>query len=155
MNIEIYEDYSDEGIALARQLFAEYAQSLGFPLDFQDFNTELTELPGEYSPPFGRLLLGMYEDGPVGCIALRKIDEKICELKRMYIKPKFRRKGMGKVMAQEIIKRAKKIGYKKMRLDTLKTMKTALNIYKTLDFKEILPYRFNPLKDAVYLELEL
>jgi len=155
MDFKIYEDYSDEGIALARQLFTEYAQSLGFPLDFQDFDRELENLPGDYATPEGCIYLCRIDDTIAGCTALRKIEENICELKRMYVKPKFRRKGMGKVMAQEIIRRAKKIGYKKMRLDTLKTMKTALNIYKSLGFKEILPYRFNPLKDAVYLELEL
>jgi len=155
MKIRIYEDYSDEGIAFARGLFTEYAESLGFPLDFQDFDNELENLPGEYAPTDGCILLCEINNKPVGCIALRKLENGVCELKRMYVKPEFREQGIGKSLAQEIIKKARKIGYKRMRLDTLESMKIATHLYKSIGFKEIEAYRYNPLDNAVYMELEL
>jgi len=155
MNCKIYEDYSDIGIAVAKQLFDEYAESLGFPLDFQDFDKELDNLPGEYSPPEGCILLLGYKSSPVGCIALRKIEGSVCEMKRMYVKPEFRGQGIGKMVAHEIIKRAREIGYQKMRLDTLESMEIATKLYKSMGFKEIEAYRYNPLEDAMYMELEL
>ena len=100
------------------------------------------------------LLLG-YKSSPVGCIALRKIEGSVCEMKRMYVKPEFRGQGIGKMVAHEIIKRAREIGYQKMRLDTLESMEIATKLYKSMGFKEIEAYRYNPLEDAMYMELEL
>ena len=155
MDCMIFEDYSKKGIAIARKLFAEYAQSLGFPLDFQDFDSELEHLPGEYAPPEGCIFLCKIDDSITGCIALRKLDTGVCELKRMYVREGYRGKGIGRQLAEEGIKRAKEIGYKKMRLDTLRSMKIAIRIYEELGFKEIGAYRYNPLENAMYMELEL
>jgi len=155
MFIKIYEDYSDEGIAVARQLFLEYVKSLGFPLDFQDFDKELDNLPGEYAPPDGCIYLCKNQNVFAGCIALRKLEPDICELKRMYVRDEYRGQGIGRKLAEEVIKRAKEIGYKKMRLDTLRSMRTAIGIYETLGFREIEAYRYNPLVDAMYMELDL
>ncbi len=155
MNVEIYEDYSIDGNSGAGQLFSEYAQSLGFPLDFQDFDKELENLPGEYAPPEGCIFLCRIQDDIAGCIALRKLEPGICELKRMYVREGYRGKGIGKMLVEEVIRRAKKIGYKKMRLDTLRSMKTAIRIYEELGFKEISAYRYNPFENAMYMERKL
>ena len=155
MNVNIYEDYSEQGITFARELFAEYEQSLGFPLDFQNFDKELEHLPGEYAPPEGCIFLCKVTEDIAGCIALRKLELGVCELKRMYVRKEYRGKGIGKQLAEEVIKRAKEIGYKKMRLDTLRSMTTAIRIYKKLGFEEIGAYRYNPFENAMYMEKDL
>jgi ribosomal protein S18 acetylase RimI-like enzyme len=155
MKYDIYEDYSEQGITFARELFAEYAQSLGFPLDFQNFDEELEHLPGEYAPPEGCIFLCKVTEDIAGCIALRKLEPGVCELKRMYVRKEFRRKGIGRMLAEEVIERAKEIGYKKMRLDTLRSMKAAIKIYDELGFREIEEYRYNPFENAMYMEREL
>lgn len=138
-----------------QELFKEYAASLGFDLCFQNFDKELTELPGEYSPPDGRLLLALYDNEIVGCVALRRLSKNICEMKRMYVRPKFRGKGIGRYLSQTIIEKAREMGYKSMRLDTIPSMKEAIVLYKSLDFKKIKPYRHNPIKSAMFMELLL
>ncbi len=155
MNKVIYEDYSEKGILTVRELFIEYAHSLGFPLDFQDFDRELENLPGEYAPPVGCIFLCRVDDKIAGCIALRKLEEDICELKRMYVREGFRGKEIGRILAEKVIDRARKIGYKKIRLDTLDYMKTAIKIYKELGFRKIDAYRYNPFDNAVYMEKNL
>jgi len=152
----IFQAESSAHIAQARELFLEYAQSLNFNLCFQSFDKELASLPGDYAPPDGRLLLAEYDGRLAGCIALHRLDEDICEMKRLYLRPEFRGKGLGRALAETIISEAPLAGYKRMRLDTVEpVMKTAVEIYRKLGFKEIAPYRPNPVAGTIYLELEL
>jgi len=147
---------SPSQIARARELFLEYAQSLGFSLCFQNFDKELADLPGDYTPPGGRLLLAEYEGQLAACVALHKLDADICEMKRLYLRPQFRGKGLGRILAQRIISDARQIGYKRMRLDTVgPVMKDAVAMYRKLGFKEISAYRPNPNPGTLYMELEL
>jgi len=155
INLNIIKVTSNRYIAYVKELFMEYANSLGFDLSFQNFDQELSELPGNYAYPNGTLLLAVFQEKPVGCVALRKIDEEICEVKRLYVKDKYRGKKIGKSLLNEIVKEATKIGYKYMRLDSLSTMKEAIKLYESTGFKEIEPYRYNPLDGAVYMQLEL
>jgi GNAT superfamily N-acetyltransferase len=143
-------------IAQARELFLEYAHSLGFSLCFQNFDQELAELPGDYAPPEGRLLLVESEAQLAGCVALHKLDSRICEMKRLYLRPQFRGKGLGRVLAERIVAEARQIGYRRMRLDTVEpVMKDAVAMYRKLGFKEIAPYCSNPITGALYMELDL
>jgi putative acetyltransferase len=147
---------SEAQIAQARELFLEYAQSLGFSLCFQNFDRELASLPGDYAPPTGRLLLAEYEAQFAGCVALHKIEDGICEMKRLYLRSQFRGKGLGRVLAERIITEARQIGYQRMRLDTVEpVMKDAVAMYRRFGFKEIAPYCKNPIAGALYMELLL
>jgi putative acetyltransferase len=153
--LEIVAVESGERLVEARTLFEEYAASLGFDLCFQDFASELAGLPGAYAPPHGRLLLAV--DGPraAGCVALRRLEEGICEMKRLYVRPEFRGRGVGRDLAQATLREARGIGYARMRLDTLPVMHEAIALYRSLGFRTIAPYRFNPLEGALYMELSL
>ena len=143
-------------IAQARELFLEYAQSLGFSLCFQSFDKELAGLPGDYAPPEGRLLLAEFEGQLAGCVALHKLDGNICEMKRLYLRPQFRCKGLGRALAETIIAEARALAYERMRLDTVEqVMKDAVAMYRRLGFKEIAPYCPNPIAGAMYMELQL
>jgi GNAT superfamily N-acetyltransferase len=143
-------------LAHIRDLFLEYAKSLGFSLCFQNFDQELATLPGDYAPPDGRLLLATFNEDPAGCVALHRIDGDTCEMKRLYIRPHFRGKGLGRYFAERIIAEARQIGYKKLRLDTVEpVMTTAVAMYRRLGFREIAPYRPNPMPGALYMELDL
>jgi ribosomal protein S18 acetylase RimI-like enzyme len=153
--IQLIQLESKQDLKVIRELFEEYAKSLGFDLDFQDFKKELAELPGDYALPEGCMLLARYETKIAGCVALRKIDENICEMKRLYVRPEFRGKGIGKELSVAIIEKAHEIGYKSMRLDTVPSMKKARALYRSLGFKEIQPYRYNPIQGAVFMELDL
>jgi putative acetyltransferase len=147
---------SSAQIAQARELFLEYAQSLGFSLCFQNFEEELAGLPGDYAPPEGRLLLAEYEGHVAGCVALHKLEAGICEMKRLYLRPPFRGQGRGRELARRIIAEARQIGYRRMRLDTVEpVMKDAVAMYRKLGFKEIAAYCANPIAGALYMELEL
>jgi putative acetyltransferase len=147
---------SPDQIAQARELFLEYAQSLGFSLCFQNFDKELAELPGEYLPPAGRLLLAEFEGQLAACVALHELSPGICEMKRLYLRPQFRAKGVGRALAERIIDEARQIGYQRMRLDTVEpVMKDAVAMYRKLGFREIAPYCANPMAGAIYMELEL
>ncbi|HKF02923.1 MAG TPA: GNAT family N-acetyltransferase [Candidatus Sulfotelmatobacter sp.] len=147
---------SPHDIAQARELFLEYAQSLGFSLCFQNFDKELADLPGDYAPPEGRLLLAEYEGQLAACVALHKLDADICEMKRLYLRPQFRGKGLGRILADRIIADARRIGYRRMRLDTVEpVMKDAVAMYRRLGFKEIPAYRPNPNPGTLYMEVEL
>jgi putative acetyltransferase len=152
---------SQPQIAQVRELFLEYAQSLGFSLCFQNFDQELADLPGDYAPPAGRLLLAEFEGHLAGCVALHKLDSTICdspicEMKRLYLRPQFRGKGLGRLLAEKIIAEAREIGYERMRLDTVEpVMKDAVAMYRRLGFKDIGPYRPNPNPGVLYLELQL
>ncbi len=154
---------SPERIAQARELFCEYASGLGLDFTFQNFQEELQNLPGEYAPPSGRLLLAFLEPLPAGgetiaagCGALRKISVETCEMKRLYVRPGFRGKKIGRLLAEALIAEARAIGYRAMRLDTVPSiMEKATALYRSLGFREISPYRFNPLPGALFLELVL
>lgn len=143
-------------IAQARELFLEYAKSLGFSLCFQNFDKELAGLPGDYAPPDGRLLLADYDGQLAGCVALHKLAAGICEMKRLYLRPQFRRKGLGRTLADRIIADARQIGYQRVRLDTVEpVMKDAVAMYRKIGFSEVQPYRANPIAGALYMELRL
>jgi putative acetyltransferase len=143
-------------VTQARELFQEYAQSLGVNLCFQNFEQELAGLPGHYAPPDGRLLLAEYELRLAGCVALHKWEDGICEMKRLYLRPSFRGKGLGRAIAEKIITDARSIGYRRMRLDTIEPlMKDAVEMYRKLGFREIAAYRPNPIVGAMYMELQL
>jgi putative acetyltransferase len=143
-------------IGQARELFLEYAQSLGFSLCFQNFDRELADLPGDYAPPEGRLLLAECEGELAACVALHKLEAGTCEMKRLYLRPQFRGHGLGRMLAERIIAEARQIGYQRMRLDTVEpVMKDAVAMYCKLGFKPIAPYCANPMAGAIYMELEL
>lgn len=144
-----------EQVREARRLFEAYAASLDFKLCFQDFDTELRELPGSYAPPAGRLLLAERSGHAVGCVALRPLDTGVCEMKRLYLDPTERGSGLGRRLATAILDEARSIGYRRMRLDTVPSMASAINLYRRLGFREIPPYRPNPVPGTLYLELEL
>jgi len=147
---------SREQAAEVRELFLEYARSLTFDLCFQSFDKELAGLPGDYAPPEGRLLLAIFDGQTAGCVALHKIENHVCEMKRLYVRPQFRGKGLGKALAERIIHEAREIGYKKLRLDTVEpVMRAAVAMYRQLGFQEIEPYRANPIEGALYMELQL
>jgi ribosomal protein S18 acetylase RimI-like enzyme len=143
-------------IEQTRQLFLEYAESLGFSLCFQSFDKELAGLPGDYSPPNGRLLVAEHEGKIAGCVALHKLSDGVCEMKRLYVRPAFRGKALGRALAERVIEEARAIGYTQMRLDTVVgKMDSAIALYRRLGFREIPPYRENPIPGAIYMELDL
>jgi putative acetyltransferase len=153
LNIIIAE--TEEHIKHFHELFKEYEKQLNIDLCFQDFETELANLPGVYAPPEGCMLLAEYDNKIAGCVTLKKIDEGICEMKRLYVRPDFRGKSIGRELSEAIVEEARKMGYAKMRLDTLTRLTEAITLYRSMGFKEIKPYVFNPLDDVVYMELEL
>lgn len=154
--VTIVEASSTAQFALARELFLEYASSLGFSLCFQNFDQELAGLPGDYAPPEGCLLLAEYEFQLAGCVALHKLETGVCEMKRLYLRPQFRNRGLGRALAERITTEARQIGYHRMRLDTVEpVMRDAVAMYRKLGFKEIAPYRANPIAGAMYMELNL
>ena len=147
---------SESQIEQVRQLFLEYARSLGFSLCFQNFDQELANLPGDYSPPHGKLFLAEFEGELAGCVALHKLENEICEMKRLYLRPQFRGKGLGRALATRIIAEARDIGYSRLRLDTVESaMQDAVAMYLKLGFRKIDPYCENPMPSALYMELML
>jgi putative acetyltransferase len=153
--ISIVPATAQKDLQQAKILFEEYASSLDFPLDFQNFEEELAGLPGGYAPPEGCLLLALHRDRVAGCVALRKIDQDTCEMKRLFVKKSFLHLGIGKALAETVIQEAKKKGYTRMRLDTVPSMNEARALYESLGFQKIPPYRHNPVPGAVFLELKL
>ncbi|HEV3468587.1 MAG TPA: GNAT family N-acetyltransferase [Pyrinomonadaceae bacterium] len=153
--MELIQAESAAQVEEARRLFEEYAAATGVELCFQNFEAELRGLPGDYAPPDGRLLLATEGGRPLGCVALRKIDEAVCEMKRLYLRPEARGTGAGRRLAEAIIGEARAIGYERMRLDTLPSMREAIALYRSLGFREIEPYRFNPVGGSLFMELKL
>ena len=142
-------------IEAIRKLFLEYAQSLDFKLCFQSFDEELIGLPGKYASPEGRLLLAMVNDVPAGCVAVRKIDDAICEMKRLWVRPEFRGQKIGEALARAAMEEAKS-RYERMQLDTVATsMAQAVKLYRSLGFYEIEAYTHNPVAGAMFMECEL
>jgi ribosomal protein S18 acetylase RimI-like enzyme len=136
-------------------MFREYGASLEVDLEFQDFERELADLPGDYAPPDGRLILSFSDGALSGCVALRRLLPEVCEMKRLYARPASRGQGLGRALAQAVLAEARAIGYSKMRLDTLPSMGAAIALYRSLGFTEIAPYRANPVPGALFLELDL
>lgn len=146
---------SGEELEQVRILFAEYTDSLDFDLGFQNFEEELANLPGDYVRPTGCLLLAIYKGRSIGCVGLRKLSDGVCEMKRLYVREQFRGLGLGRALAEAVIEEARKIGYNYMRLDTVPSMKVARALYVSLGFKQASQYRYNPIEDAVFMELKL
>jgi ribosomal protein S18 acetylase RimI-like enzyme len=149
-------DAPGERLEQVRELFLEYARSLDFSLCFQGFDDELRDLPGMYAPPGGRLLLAVEDSEPAGCVGVHALDAETGEMKRLYVRPRWRGSGLGRVLAQRACDEARAIGYRKLRLDTVAaTMQAAIGLYRAMGFREIAPYRENPLPSALYLEKDL
>ena len=147
---------SPKDLLWARELFREYAATLGFALDFQGFEEEMAALPGEYAEPRGTIVLAFAGEEPVGCVALRPLEEAgVCEMKRMYGRPAARGRGLGRMLGERVMDDARARGYHVMRLDTIDTMMPAIALYEDLGFRTIEPYRFNPIPGALYFEADL
>jgi len=154
--IDFVQASSDDGIEQARGLFREYETWIQTDLCFQSFEQELAGLPGKYAPPEGRLLLAFQDGQLAGCVALRKIGEGVCEMKRLFVRPDFHGKGLGRRLIDQVVKEAREIGYQRMRLDTLPPrMNKAIELYRRIGFKEIDPYYENPVPGALFMELQL
>lgn len=153
MNIQIISAAND--IDPLRTLFREYEAFLGVDLCFQSFDAELRTLPGKYAEPKGRCYLALCDGEAAGCIALRPIDNSVCEMKRLFVREKFRGHGIGEMLAEKVISAAKEIGYQTMRLDTLESLTSAVALYRKLGFVQTDPYYQNPCEGVVYLELPL
>jgi putative acetyltransferase len=142
-------------VPAARTLFTEYQQDIGVDLCFQGFPRELRELPGDYAPPRGCLLVALGGSEPLGCVALRPLADGAAEIKRLYVRPPARGQGLGRRLAAETIDRARALGYARLRLDTLDTMTPAIALYRSLGFVERSPYVENPLPGPLFFELAL
>jgi ribosomal protein S18 acetylase RimI-like enzyme len=153
--IQIVKANTETLVENAKELIREYAQSLEFDLGFQDFDKEMENFPGQYAPPRGCLYVALDANQPIGCVALRNLGQGVCEMKRLYVKPNSRGQKVGKLLAEVVIKTARDMGYDHMRLDTIPSMKQANMLYSTLGFKQIAPYRFNPIEGATFFELNL
>jgi len=158
--LRIIQALAEPAISQARTLFREYAMSPGVEACLQDFERELASLPGPYGPPTGRLLLAIRQgsdgiDEPAGCVGLRKLEDGICEMKRLYVRPILRGEGAGRALVEALIAEARTMGYGKMRLDTLPIMLQAQKLYRELGFREIPAYLKNPTPNALCFELAL
>ncbi|MBP2640335.1 MAG: family N-acetyltransferase [Firmicutes bacterium] len=146
---------SGHHIRQIQELLHEYQAMIGIDLCFQEFEQEVQSLPGKYAPPRGCLYLAVLNEIPAGCIALRPLNEVQCEMKRLYVRPAFRGRGLAKQLTERIIDDARKIGYRQIVLDTLAMMTVAQALYHSLGFREIEPYCFNPLEGVRYMGLDL
>ena len=142
-------------IAAVRQLFEEYAGSLDVDLSYQGFASEVAELPGAYAPPRGRLLIATDEGTSTGCVALRPINRKTCEMKRLFVRPERQGLGLGRMLVAEVITEARRIGYNTVLLDTLPSMQSALRLYERLGFVRRPAYYNTPIEGNVFMELHL
>lgn len=146
---------SAEDIPLVRELFLEYAGSLEFDLGFQGFQRELQTLPGSYAPPQGSIFLAYAGGEPAGCIALRPLGPGLSEMKRLYVRPAYQGRGLGRKLTNALLTRARELGYQRIRLDTVPSMKAAIAMYKSMGFYEIPAYRENPVPGTSYMEKSL
>ena len=154
--VEVRPAETAEDLEAVRTLFLEYAASLGFDLSFQDFDREVASLPGDYAPPRGVLLLAADGVTPAGCVGLRPWgDADTCEMKRLYVRSSMRGKGVGSMLVTRLLDEARTRGYRRMRLDTVPGMDAAIGLYRAAGFRDIPPYRPNPVPGALFLELEL
>ena len=153
---ELIEVGAGPAVEEVRALFLEYARSLDFNLCFQSFDSELRDLPGPYGRPEGRLILCAWDGVSAGCIAMKKLEDDICEMKRLYVRPEFRGHQLGLKLTTHLINEGRRAGYTRMRLDTIReTMQKAIELYQSVGFKEIPPCYDNPLPQALYMELDL
>ncbi len=158
-SIQLLAPESVEALAATREIFREYAEGLGVDLCFQNFEAELAGLPGDYAGPDGHLLLAWVDGQVAGCGAYRPFPDSdyadACEMKRLYVRPAFRRFGLGRLLAEALLDHATQTGYSTVLLDTLDDMEAARELYVTLGFEEIPPYYFNPIPGAHYLKADL
>ncbi len=154
--LKIIQAETTEQIEQARKLFREYETQLGIKLCFQNFDEEVANLPDKYSVPEGRLFLAFADENLAGCIALRKLEDKICEMKRLFVRDEFRGQKIGVALIEKIIEEAQKIGYEKMRLDTFPPkMSKAVALYESYGFREIAPYYHNPFGETLFMEKKI
>jgi putative acetyltransferase len=157
--IELLTPATPQLLDATRAIFSDYAQSLGVDLCFQNFAAELESLPGEYAPTQGALLLALVDGDVAGCGAMRSLPgtdyANACEMKRLYVRPAYRKFGLGRLLAQALLDRGRQAGYSAMLLDTLDDMEAARGLYASLGFEEIPPYYFNPIPGAHYLMADL
>lgn len=152
---QIIEAASHSDFAAARTLFEEYAAAIKVDLCFQNFSAELERLPTMYGPPAGALLIARAGDSDAGCVGLRSFRQDVCEMKRLYVRPAFRGRDLGRRLALEVAAKARRLGYNTMVLDTLPTMQTAHALYLSIGFRPAEAYYANPLPDVRYLALDL
>jgi ribosomal protein S18 acetylase RimI-like enzyme len=153
--MELLNVSTEEHLEIARELFEEYAASLNFEICFQNFAAELARLPGDYAPPSGRLLLAIRDGHAAGCVAFRRMDDGVCEMKRLYVRPGFRGSGIGKALADAAVRQAREIGYTSMRLDTVSSMQKAQAMYESMGFVDIKPKCCMSCEGVRYMELKL
>ena len=153
--ISIRRAHFPDDLNTVKILFREYADSLDIDLEFQDFETELATLPGKYAEPQGCVLLAWHADQAVGCIAFRPIDHETCEMKRLYVKPENRSLQAGRQLISNLCDEARKTGYRRMFLDTIPSMASAIRLYTSFGFKPVAPYIYNPLEGVMFLGLDL
>ncbi len=142
-------------VAVARVLFEEYAATIGGHLCFQSFQRELVELPTMYGPPDGSLLLATVDGEPAGCVAIRRMEEGVCEMKRLYVRPAYRGTGLGRLLAEAAMESGRRLGYGTMRLDTLTTMTSAQALYRRLGFRERAPRTESGAEQAIHMDASL
>ena len=153
INLQIVEDA--DHLVQARTLFQEYADTRMNDPALVNFPEEIKNLPGEYGPPAGAIILARFNGNPVGCVAFHRIADDVCEMKRLYVSPRFRGRGIGRSLVEAILKRAGEMGYSRMRLDSIPGMKTAQALYKSMGFYDIDAYRNNPNRGTKYYEIKL
>ena len=153
--MQIFQVNKPEQIVEVRGLFEEYATWLGIDLGFQGFAGELASLPGNYAPPLGRLLMAIDNADTAGCVALRPLHQTVCEMKRLFVRPAYRGRGLGRALAEQVVSEARSIGFAAMRLDTLPHMHGAIRLYESLGFVRRPAYYDTPLTETVFFELKL